>query len=274
VTPVLPAARGRPTFRAYGRLLAVGPLVDLAYRFSSLARLVFLFMRIYLFYALWSAVYQPGQVVAGLNARQAVTYSVLAALQGWAAGGMADSIQGRVYDGSIIFLFLRPFPVLRYFFVQRLGSAAYGLIWLVLGGLIGWAVGLVMPPASPAVLGIYLASTLLAQLVAYHLQLLFSMTAFWTVRTTGLSMLYSFIVQLLGGAIVPIWFFPGWLQRAALWLPFQAMASTPLSLYVGRLPASAAAGALALQALWCLVLAALARLLFAVAERRVVVHGG
>ena len=274
VTALPPAARARSRVRAYLRLLRVGPMIDLAYRFNALTNVAFLVMRIYLYYALWSAIYHPGQVVAGMDVRQAITYSVLAALQSWAPAPTADTIQSRVNDGSIVFLFMRPFPVLRYFFVQRLGSAFYALAWLVVGGTIAWIAGIIMPPASATLLGVYLISVVLGQVVRYYLQVLFDLSAFWTIRTTGLAMLYGFMISLLGGSMVPIWFFPGWLQHVALWLPFQAFANTPLSLYVGRLPFSGALGDLSLQVFWCLVLAGLARLIFLAAERRVVIQGG
>ena len=275
--PAPAAAPPRPLaarWRAYARLMTVGPMVDLAYRFQSLMGVFTLVTRIYLFYALWSAVYQPGQVTAGISAHQAITYSVLAALQAWAGRTTADAVAGRVRVGSIVYLFLRPFPVLRYFLVQRMGSALYGLVWLLGGGLIVWAMGLIAAPASPAVLGVYLVSTLLAEVVNFYLGMVLQLTAFWTLQITGISVLYGFIVQLLAGALVPIWFFPQWLQRVTLWLPFQASASIPLSLYIGRLPLSGAAGDLALQAFWCLVLAGIVRLIWWRAERRVVVQGG
>ncbi len=264
----------RPRWRAHLRLMTVGPMVDLAYRFQSIMAVFTLVTRIYLFYALWSAVYLPGQVMAGISAHQAVTYSVLAALQGWAGRAAADAMAARVRDGSVVYLFLRPYPVLRYFLVQRVGSSLYGLVWLAGGGLVVWGMGLIAPPGSAAILGIYLVSTLLAEVVQFYLSMILQLTAFWTLQITGVSMLYSFTVQLLAGALVPIWFFPQWLQRVTLWLPFQASANIPLSLYIGRLPLSGAAGDLALQAFWCLVLAGVVRLIWWRAEHRVVVQGG
>lgn len=270
-----PPAGGRSrVLRMYARLLTVSVTVDLAYRFSSLIRLLFLVTRVYLYYALWSAVFRPGQVVAGMDARQAITYSVLAALQGWAQVGSYGQLERTVQDGSVVYLLLRPIPLLRYLFAQTFGGTLYGLAWLAAGAVLGWVLGLVSPPASLATAGVYLASTVLGQLIYYHVRLLFSLTSFWTVRTTGINMLYAFVVELLGGVQVPIWFFPGWLRRISLWLPFQAMASTPLSLYVGRLSLRGAVPDMALQAFWLFALVVLAYLVWMAAERRVVVQGG
>jgi ABC-2 type transport system permease protein len=263
-----------PTLRAYARLMAVGPLVDFAYRAQSSVQLFRLVARIYLFYALWSAVYRPGQTVAGMDAQQAIAYSVLGALQAWSRGRTADSLARRVHDGSVVYLFLRPLPVQRYYLIQRLGALLESLAWLTLGTLVAWALGLVGPPPSAAVLGAYAISVLLAGLVGHYLFLLLELSAFWTLRNAGLTMLYNFLTQLLGGALVPVWFFPGWLRRLALALPFQATANIPLSLYVGRLPGTEAPRLLLEQAAWCVGLALLARVLWARAERRVVIQGG
>lgn len=259
---------------AYWRLLAIGPLVDFAYRSRTYINVFRLATRIWLFYALWTAVYHPGQTVAGMGASQAVAYSVMGALQSWSRGRTADALATRVGDGSVLYLFLRPMPALRYYLVQRLGSLMEGLAWLVLGTLVAWAVGLVELPASVGLSAVYLGSVVLAGLVSHYLYLLLDLSSFWTIRNGGLTTCYAFLQQLLGGAFIPIWFFPGWLRSLALALPFQATANIPLSLYVGRLPLDHAALALLEQLGWCIALAAVARGVWWFAERRVTIQGG
>jgi ABC-2 type transport system permease protein len=75
-------------------------------------------------------------------------------------------------------------------------------------------------------------------------------------------------------AFAPLWFFPAWFQRVDSWLPFQSTLNVPLSLYVGRLPASALGHQVAVQAIWCAALAAGTGLLWRRAYARVIVQGG
>ena len=79
---------------------------------------------------------------------------------------------------------------------------------------------------------------------------------------------------LLAGALAPVWYFPGWFQRADAFLPFQATLNVPLSLYVGRLPAGTALREAALQAAWAAGLAAFAWWLWRRAAARLTVLGG
>jgi ABC-type uncharacterized transport system permease subunit len=77
----------------------------------------------------------------------------------------------------------------------------------------------------------------------------------------------------LSGAVIPLWFMPGWLQAIADFLPFQAATFTPLSIYFGR-PSGGLAAALAVQLLWVLVLLGICAWVWSRAQRRVVVQGG
>ena len=76
------------------------------------------------------------------------------------------------------------------------------------------------------------------------------------------------------GGLVPIWFFPDWAITLLSWTPFPAAASTPISLYVGRIPPTEILPALLQQAAWLVALVGLALLLWRKAEERVVVQGG
>ena len=82
------------------------------------------------------------------------------------------------------------------------------------------------------------------------------------------------VSDLLSGQIVPLIFFPGLLQSIVLALPFAAIYSTPLLIYVGTIPPQNYARALALQVVWLVVFSVLSALVWRAAQRRVVVQGG
>ena len=73
---------------------------------------------------------------------------------------------------------------------------------------------------------------------------------------------------------MPLWFFPDWFTGIAGVLPFASSVSTPVSLFVGRIPVSQAGLPLATQMFWCLSLAAATRALWALAHRHVIAQGG
>lgn len=264
------------TLRRVRRLPLLVPLNEFTYRFEVLMFTIQVIGRIFLFAVLWHAVYQPGQVAAGMTVEQAVAYSTLAAIIAGHSdvATIVDSFTDRVREGTVAYLFIRPVSPIVYFLSLQAGGVAYRLGWLVMTALIGIAVGLVTTPASVAVLGWSILSLLLAEGVLVILYQFVELVSFWTVETSGLTNVYGFVVQLLSGALVPLWFFPAWARGALLALPFAAAISTPLSLYVGRIPVGRAPIAVAAQLFWLIGLAALLRGLWRLAQRRVVVQGG
>jgi ABC-2 type transport system permease protein len=98
--------------------------------------------------------------------------------------------------------------------------------------------------------------------------------AFWTLETFSIQMMVRWISDLLSGQIVPLIFFPGVWQQVMLGLPFAAIYSTPLLIYVGTIGPQQYAAMLLLQAVWLVVFAAAAALMWQAARQRVVVQGG
>lgn len=136
------------------------------------------------------------------------------------------------------------------------------------------AAGVVQPPGSAAVAGVFALSLLLGQLVLYYVMLVIDQFCFWTLRNGAAMLILIFAQNLLSGVYAPLWFFPDWFITLSSFLPFQATLSVPLSLYVGRIPLSDAAFQLSVQAGWVLVLALFTRFLWRRAALRVVSQGG
>ena len=98
--------------------------------------------------------------------------------------------------------------------------------------------------------------------------------AFWTLEISAVQLIVTWITDLLGGGIVPLLFFPAAVQQAVFALPFAAMFSTPLLIYVGEITPDRYLPAMGLQVLWIVVLGIAATLMWRAGARRVVVQGG
>jgi viologen exporter family transport system permease protein len=256
------------------RVLLLAPLFQLTYRAQAIVAVLDVISRIFLFTVLWNAVYGPGQTSGGMDVRQAITYSALASLLVSGRAYPVDTFSDRIREGTIVYLFLRPLAPLPYFWGVHIGGMGYRAALLAIGGGVGLAAGVVAPPASPAVLAAFVVSVVLAELIYGCFFLFLELIAFWTTNIWGVRALYFFALQLLSGALVPIWFFPDWAIALLAWSPFAAATSTPVSVYIGRIPADSIAGALALQVAWLAVLVGLAGLLWHRARDRVIVQGG
>ena len=87
-------------------------------------------------------------------------------------------------------------------------------------------------------------------------------------------MIVTWLTDLLGGQLVPLVFFPAALAGVVYALPFAAMFSTPLLIYVGVIGPERYFDVMASQLAWIVVLGTVSTLLWRAGARRVVVQGG
>ncbi|MFE7857142.1 ABC-2 family transporter protein [Streptomyces sp. NPDC057403] len=260
------------------RAARVTPLGELHAPPRMTAALVRLVVQVVLVASLWNGLYAHTGPTAGLSRDQAVSYAVLAVLASRLreldqyAG--RDTVLQHMHFGTIVYWYLRPLPPARYHALRALGEQVYGAAWALAGYAVCLATGVVRPPESALVAGVFVVSLLLGQLVLYFVMLLLDQMCFWTLRNNAAMLILVFAQNLLSGVYAPLWFFPGWFRAMSAFLPFQATLSVPLSLYVGRIRPADAAGQLAVQAAWAVLLFLLTRLLWRRAARRVISQGG
>jgi len=90
----------------------------------------------------------------------------------------------------------------------------------------------------------------------------------------GIRILAASVSEFFAGSLIPIPFFPQWLQNVMNVLPFASVQSTPFLIYTGYLPTDEALWRMIVQLTWLVVLVFVGRLLMKRALKRVVVQGG
>ncbi|WP_065485805.1 ABC-2 family transporter protein [Streptomyces sp. PTY087I2] len=263
------------------RAWRVGRITPLAELLSSprlTATAVRLAIQIVLVVALWRGLYDSTGTSAGLNESQAVSYAVLAVLatriRGLDRQAARDTVMQHINQGTIVYWFLRPLPPARYYAWRATGDQLYGYVWFVAGYLICWPAGVLTAPPSTAAGALTATSLVLGQIVLHYVTLLIDLVCFWTLRNHAAQTFFLFMQNLLSGVYAPLWYFPEWFRVASNFLPFQSTLNTPLSIHIGRIPATETAPHLAAQFLWIVLLALLTRWLWGRAAARVVAQGG
>ncbi|WP_152360914.1 ABC transporter permease [Microlunatus speluncae] len=263
------------TVRAVLSQVRIGCLTPWAYRGSMLVSLVVVAIQVVLYAVVWRAIY-AGRTdpVAGADVRTAVGYAVLgitvaSVLDVWPG----QSIQARVRDGLIGIDLTRPIGLLTQNLAVQAGYVIAALPTVAVGLGAGLLIGGLAAPADPAAALGFAVSLVLAFGVSQLITLLMGLTSFWTLEVGGIQMAFAVVRTFLSGSVLPLWFMPGWLQTIAAVLPFQAATYTPVAIYFGRPPGGLGI-ALAVQALWLVVLGVLAAWVWSRARHRVVVQGG
>jgi ABC-2 type transport system permease protein len=260
---------------AYLQIVSLNAQVVFAYRTGVAIELTAMLLKIFLLKVVWTAVYAGRGVVDDVALREVITFTTLANLQFYLLFSNATSyLYSRIREGLIALDLARPVPFLGQLMAHQVGGTAAFGPYVLLAAPFAFLVGGIQPPASLAAGGLYLVSLLLAYLVTTMIGILVGLLAFWTLEIWGIHSIVNFVSQFFSGALVPLWFFPPVMRDIANWLPFQAQAFLPLSIFLGRIEGWAVAEALAVQLLWVAVLGAFVVLVWRRAMRRVVVQGG
>ena len=247
---------------------------EATYRMEVFTNVGSLVLRIYLMRMVWFALYAQNAAPQGISLHQILTYTVVALLMSLILEiDGTRLIREKVREGSIATDLMKPISPAFYFFSDGLGQTALHAI-LILPAL-GFALLLVhidLPP--PATIAVFALSFLLGYLVNFCLNFCMNCTAFWTLETFAVQMVVRWCSDLLSGQIIPLLFFPGILERIVLALPFAAIYSTPLLIYIGKIPPSDYETALLSQVCWLACFAVLGAVIWQAAQRRLIVQGG
>ncbi|MEO9171217.1 MAG: ABC-2 family transporter protein [Candidatus Baltobacteraceae bacterium] len=247
---------------------------EATYRLEVLTEIGSLVLRVYLLRSLWTALYSQNLAPVNLPLHGMITYATVALLMSLILEVDGTRlIREKLREGTIATDLMKPISVPLYFFSDGVGQTMLHAL-LVIPSLL-FALLLVridVPP--PATFGVFLVSFLLGYGINFFLNFVMNSIAFWTLETFALQLIVRWVSDLLSGQIIPLTFFPGIFGRLVFGLPFAAIYSTPLLIYVGVIPRSGWLNSLGIQGLWLATFAGLGTVIWRAASRRVVVQGG
>ena len=233
-----------------------------------------LLVRLYLMKTVWTALYAQNAAPAGVPLHAVLTYTTVALLMSLVLEiDGTRAIREKIREGTIATDLMKPISLPLYFFSDGLGMTLLHAL-LILPALILSLTMVHIDVPPPHVLAAFALSVLLGYLVNFLLNFLMNCVAFWTLETFAIQLMVRWVSDLLSGQIVPLIFFPGLLQKIVLTLPFAAIYSTPLLIYLGTIPPAGYLAALAAQVGWAIAFGLLAAVVWRAAEKRVVVQGG
>lgn len=166
-----------------------------------------------------------------------------------------------IYEGGLTRYLVFPAPYLPFKFAQQLGALLPLVMQAVLFGTLS---AFVLKPTNALGISVWtilgavictLNACLLYFLIRYPLQLV----AFWQDNVWSLSVMLRFGSRLLGGAMVPLVFFPEWSQRALAWTPFPYLFDLPTRTLLGQVGMNEWLTGVAFTGVWALVFMAIGR---------------
>jgi ABC-2 type transport system permease protein len=260
------------SFRA---LVSVAAQEAFMYRGRYVVGVLISLVQITVLYYIWRAVMGNGPNPAGYDWPQMQTYLLLSFLLTLLLSYATEyRVSASVRDGSVSMELLKPV----HYMTLRAGELVAALLveLLSVGLCLAIAVLSLLPAVPPrADTRILLfVSFLLAVALKAVIAVATGILGLWTTNVLGLIACRQALALLLSGAMFPLQMLPDWLHTVAYALPFQSSFNTPVMIYFGRVGGWGAAGLVAVQAGWLLVLAGAAAVLLNRGLQRLDSYGG
>ncbi len=189
----------------------------------------------------------------------------------------SDILQS-ITSGDIAYELVRPVKLYDLWFAKNAGTRLSKTVMrclpiFLVAGLLPQPWGLRLPQ-SWGVLGLTLLSILMGFVVVVSMVMLVYISGIHTINSMGTRILLASLSELLGGAVIPLPFFPDGIRQAVELLPFAAGQNVPLRIYSGSLAGPEMWKALALQCFWMVALVLLGRVWMRASMRKITVQGG
>lgn len=248
----------------------------LAYRFDMLSTIFVQCIVMFAISYFWIAAYGGADSVLDVSKKSMLTYTTISILMG---NLLTMNVQNRIIDnirtGNMALDMLKPVNMYGIYLAEDIGELVISLFQKVLPLLLisTFMFGLPSPVSAEGFI-LFLPSFVLAYLINWLLAALLGLWAFQTISMGPMKAVKSYIIKLLSGSIIPLWFFPCELQVVLELLPFVSIYQLPLGIYIGKYTVQEAMLRMGLQLFWVLVLFTAFQIVRRKMAARVLIQGG
>lgn len=248
----------------------------LAYRFDMLSTIFVQCIVMFAISYFWIAAYGGTDSVLDVSKKSMLTYTTISILMG---NLLTMNVQSRIIDnirtGNVALDMLKPVNIYGIYLAEDIGELVISFFQRVLPLLLISTFMFGLPaPASVAHFALFLPSFVLAYLINWLLAALLGLWAFQAISLGPMKAVKSYIIKLLSGSIIPLWFFPYELQVVLELLPFVSIYQVPLGIYIGKYSIQEGILRMGLQLFWVLVLWGIFQAVQKKMVVRVLVQGG
>lgn len=221
------------SIKKYWAIFQITLINSLAYPGELIGRSLMIVPFMWIFYQLWKVTFAAAgaDVINGMTLYSTMWYLMMAETIELSRPMLARAISENVKDGSIAYILNKPYNFLLYQFSSSMGETVFrALMNAVFGGIVvWWLVG-----APPAALGwaFALVALLGTWIMNFCVTCLIGLSAFLVEEVSPFMWIYQKFVFILGGFLIPLDFYPHWLQSIAKALPFAYMIYGPSKLFV------------------------------------------
>jgi ABC-2 type transport system permease protein len=240
--------------KKYWAIFQITLINSIAYPGELIGRSLLIMPFMWVFYQLWKVTFSAAEAetINSMTLYSTMWYLMMAETIELSRPQIARTISDNVKDGSIAYILNKPYNFLLYQFSNSMGETIFRtLLNALFGGIVvWWLVG--PPPALPGWLFAFFA-LLGTWIMNFCITCLIGLSAFLVEEISPFMWIYQKFVFILGGFLIPLDFYPDWLQSIAKALPFAYMIYGPSKLFVAP-SVELFVNIISLQLVWIVVL--------------------
>jgi len=255
-------------------------ITGLQYRAAALAGIATQFFFGFVYISVYVAFYESGGANLPMELSQLVSYvwlgqSLFSLINLWYKD---KEIINMIKTGNVAYELCRPQDLYLMWASKILGER---LSMVVLRFLPVIIVAVLLPTPYNLDLSItlptlilFIVSMILSSLLMTSLVLLYHVLCLFTIDEKGVVNIFMVVSDILSGLVIPIPFFPNFLQNISDILPFRYISDFPFRLYVGNISNYEGIIGILMQIIWIIILVAIGRLITKKALEKAVIQGG
>lgn len=261
---------------AYRYIVKIRIQRALAYGFDVFYTIGFQVLVMFATSFFWKSLYSNKDMVGGVTKEDMLTYTIISAIMGAImSAGVEDRIIKSVEKGTVAMDMLKPVNLFGIYLAEDIGNTIVCIVQNIIPLLIVACIFIQVPtPAGIGYFLLFLLSLFLGYIINWLFAAIFGMWAFTAINMHPMVEVKKHIIRLLSGSIIPIWFFPHWLQVILKVLPFSYIYQLPLSLYIGKASKLEMIQMFSVQIIWIAILFVLFFVMQSRTTKKVMVQGG
>jgi len=224
----------------------------------------------------WRAAYSGLGTVGDVSQEQMLTYNVISIIMaGVFQIEIEMNIREKVRRGNVAVDFIKPVNVFLMYLAEDVGNMFTNIVRTALPILLCSVLFIVVPsPASAMHFMLFFVSAAFSYIILWLISAIFGLFYFWAIELGPLSSIKDYLIRILSGSFIPIWFFPDIVQDILKYQPFIYIYQHPLGIFIGRTPLPEALSGMLIQLVWIGILAVCFKLLERRMSGNILVQGG
>jgi len=185
-------------------------------------------------YFIWTAVYSTHSELGGMDLESVIRYFGAIALIGYITMDFADwNLSMLIRTGKFLTFSLRPVHHRFFALSQKIGHRILGFTLEFIPCVLIFHFIFNVNMIPDYILWTVL-SVALAFLINFYFNYIIGMVSFWFVEAGALRQVISLLSGVLSGVLIPLTFFPQWVQKIQFFLPFQYTVFVPAMVFTGN----------------------------------------